>query len=213
MFGHTAPHGGSQFPHQGQNSCFLHWKHKVLTTGNPGKFKYFVFKRNSYTWLKKSKGTKWYNKRLVSFPPIPISSPLVQVALSYIHLSTSCIHNHLPTLFFNLNTNGNISCTVLQHALFTYPQIFKFLAFKQFLWLKFSAWFFAHQWIPLPSTKPQVLTSTFLHHTHKPPTPHPHTPYTTHYILGVPEHNPLIHLPGRSRRPKMATQGCMMLLA
>ena len=72
-----------------------------LTTGKPGKLKYFLLKRNSYTWLKKSKSTKWYNKGLVSFPPIPIASSHPRPRLlSYIHFSSSCIHIHIPTFFF-----------------------------------------------------------------------------------------------------------------
>ena len=33
----TAQHVGSNFPHQGSNPCPLHWQHRVLTTGPPGK--------------------------------------------------------------------------------------------------------------------------------------------------------------------------------
>ena len=38
IFGHAVPHAGSQFPDQGLNQRPLQWKHRVLTTGLPGKF-------------------------------------------------------------------------------------------------------------------------------------------------------------------------------
>ena len=33
----TVKHVGSQFPNQGSNLCSLQWKHRILTTGSPGK--------------------------------------------------------------------------------------------------------------------------------------------------------------------------------
>lgn len=64
---------------------------------------------------KKSKSTEWYNKRLVSFPSVPIPSSLpfhamiTMVAVYYIHVRSSCIHMN--------NTNGSrcmcaVSCLV-----------------------------------------------------------------------------------------------------
>ena len=43
LFGRAVQHVGSQFPDQGLNLCPLHWKHGVLTTGLPGKFRDFFF--------------------------------------------------------------------------------------------------------------------------------------------------------------------------
>ena len=37
-------HAGSQFLDQGLNPCPLHWEYGVLTTGLPGKSRFFVFK-------------------------------------------------------------------------------------------------------------------------------------------------------------------------
>ena len=37
LFGHTMQHVGSYFPGQGLNLCRLQWKHRVATTGPPGK--------------------------------------------------------------------------------------------------------------------------------------------------------------------------------
>ena len=37
FFGQAAWHAGSQFPYQGSNPRPLQWKHRVLTTGPPGK--------------------------------------------------------------------------------------------------------------------------------------------------------------------------------
>ena len=36
-------HMGSQFPNQGSNLLLLHWKHRILTTGPPGKSHVKVF--------------------------------------------------------------------------------------------------------------------------------------------------------------------------
>ena len=38
------------FPNQGSNPCPLHWKHGVLTTGQPGKFLCSVF-QELFTWF------------------------------------------------------------------------------------------------------------------------------------------------------------------
>ena len=37
FFGRAAGHAGSSFPDQGWNPCPLQWKHRILTTGPPGK--------------------------------------------------------------------------------------------------------------------------------------------------------------------------------
>ena len=42
-------HAGSQFPDQGLNPCPLHWEHKILTTGPPGKPLVFEYwKQNKF---------------------------------------------------------------------------------------------------------------------------------------------------------------------
>ena len=38
FFGHNPWHVGSQFPKKGSIPCALQWKHRVLTTGLPGKY-------------------------------------------------------------------------------------------------------------------------------------------------------------------------------
>ena len=40
LFCHAMQHLGSFFPDQGLNPCPLHWKHRVITTGPPGKSPY-----------------------------------------------------------------------------------------------------------------------------------------------------------------------------
>ena len=37
FFGYATQHVGYYFLDQGLNPCFLHWKHRVLTSGPPGK--------------------------------------------------------------------------------------------------------------------------------------------------------------------------------
>ena len=37
FIGHAKQHVGSQFSSRGLNPCSTHWKHRVLTTGRPGK--------------------------------------------------------------------------------------------------------------------------------------------------------------------------------
>ena len=37
FFGHAERHVGSSFPNRGSNPHPLHWKHRVLTIGPPGK--------------------------------------------------------------------------------------------------------------------------------------------------------------------------------
>ena len=97
-----------------ETQSFNHWKSREVQI--------IFLKRNSYTWLKKSKGTKWYDKRLISFPPIPISSSHPHPSCAFMHTLEYFMHTQPSTYsFFNLNTNGNISYTVTQHALFTYP--------------------------------------------------------------------------------------------
>ena len=41
---------GSEFPDQGLNLCLLHWKHRVLSTGPPGK-SLVVFFYNTYLFI------------------------------------------------------------------------------------------------------------------------------------------------------------------
>ena len=58
FFGHTLLHAGSQFPDQGSNLCPLHWEHRVLTTGPPGKSQSQTFLVMSFKSLKNTENFK-----------------------------------------------------------------------------------------------------------------------------------------------------------
>ena len=67
-------HSGTEFPDQGLNLCPLHWQHKVLTTGLPGK------SLDSLKSVHNGAPSRWWRSKTWRSP----SSP--QIHQSYIYM-------------------------------------------------------------------------------------------------------------------------------
>ena len=80
FFSHAVRHAGSHFPDQGSNPHLLQWKHRILTTGPPGKFHlaaYFAFSLSSFMPLHVPFLFPFpSSEQLTPTQPSPPSSPL-----------------------------------------------------------------------------------------------------------------------------------------